>query len=125
MAKLKDLKEIQKSNKLKGTIGSGFKSGDTDNELMIAEPLQEHPEIKGLYRAFDPETGWRGWIDFTPPPQPAPQPEPKPEDEYIRKINEYRFKKGLVDLELFTEAELNLPTLKAEIKALYNPDWFD
>lgn len=118
-------KHINKKMEGEGTIPSGVQSGDTDNELLVMTPLKEHPEIKGLYRAIDPVTKWRGWVEYEPP-KPEPKPEPKIDPKEAKKhefnllTTEYRQKKGLVDLGLFTDEELGLGAMKVQIKSLYD-----
>jgi len=123
MAKLKELKDITKTAKLKGTIPSGFKSDDSSGnvELIIAEPLIKHPEINGLYRAFDPETGWKTWVEYIPPViVPEPTPEPTPEQikrtAYEVKYSELQKKKEFVELGLLVDSDIN--SLRNEVKLL-------
>jgi len=121
MAKKYD-KHTKKSNKLKGKIKSGVQSGDSKAELIIAEPLQEHPEISGLYRAFDPDTGWKGWVEYSLPPTSPKAKTPKElkREKYTELLGEYAEKKHLVDQGIFAESELEMATIKAQIKVLYN-----
>ena len=57
-------KKIDKENKTVGTIPSGFKSPDSDSEMMIVEPIKRHPEIRGMVRAIDKKTKWLGWVPY-------------------------------------------------------------
>jgi hypothetical protein len=57
----------EQSNLSQASIPSGVESGDSKNELLIVEPFVRHPQIPGLYRAVDPETGWRGWVEYQEP----------------------------------------------------------
>ena len=121
---LKQLKDIKLDSKLKGTIPSGFKSDDSkvSTELIIAEPLIKHPEINGLYRAFDPKTGWKTWVEYVEPAvEPEPVPEPTPlgdDDKYQIKLELLRRKIELIEKGVVTEQEANIGTLKSEIKTL-------
>lgn len=99
-----------KGMKLIGTIKSGVKSGDSNAEMMIVEPLIQHPEIKGLYRAVDPDTGWKGWVEYTPPaPTPTPTAPPTPADQaredYESKLRNLMTMKEELDLGVITQAE--------------------
>lgn len=121
---LKELSEITSTGKLKGAIPSGFKSGDSLNELMVVEPLMKHPEIAGLYRAIDPETGWKGWVEYTPPsppvvtpPDPAPPtPEQVKREELGDKMRELKKRKSYVDLGLIDAKDI--APLQAEVKQI-------
>ena len=109
-----------KTGNLTGTIKSGVKSGNSDVEMMIVEPLIKHPEIEGIYRAVDPDTGWKGWVEYKPPVEEV---EVAPKEEKINQLNdlrrEFRQKKELVDEGNFSATELGLPALRNEIKTLY------
>lgn len=125
-----ELKEYEshtdKSVKGGGTISSGVKSGDSENELKVIEPLIQHSEIEGLYRAIDPITGWKGWVEYTPPaPEPDPEPEPIESAKTIwrRKVKEYENKQYYVNLGLFTEQEMDLANLKADIISTYDKSY--
>lgn len=103
-------KHTTKTTKLKGSIPSGVTSGDSDAEMIIAEPLQEHPEIQGLYRAFDPDTNWVGWIEYSPvviPPTPDPVPTPQEikEQDYAEALENLRRMKQELDLGVTTQEE--------------------
>ena len=120
---LKLLKDIKLDGKLKGTIPSGFKSDNSKGnvELIIAEPLIKHPEIDGLYRAFDPETGWKTWVEYTPPVVvPEPIPEPTPEEVkmglFQDKLRELQNKKRFVDLGILKIEDIQI--LQNEVKQL-------
>lgn len=121
MAILKKYDSTEKKSKLEGTIPSGWESGDTKNEMMIVEPLIAHPEIAGLYRAIDPETGWRGWVEYTPPlPDPTQTPgEISKEREFEILENKIAKAKRLVDLGILTSEEADLATLQAQAKTLW------
>ena len=54
-------------------IPSGIQSPNTEAEMMIVLPLQEHPELKGLYKAIDPTDGWTGWVEYQRPVLEAPE----------------------------------------------------
>jgi len=110
-----------KTLKLKGTIPSGVKSGDTDKELMVVEPLIEHPEIKGLYRAVDPDTGWKGWVEYTPEEtSTTPTPLENKQRQLSDLMDQIKQKQELVDLGILTATEANLSSLKTQAKTLYN-----
>lgn len=119
--KLKEYTQTTKSNKLTGSVPSGFKSGDSSNELMIVEPLIKHPEISGLYRAVDPETGWKGWVEYSPPTATQPQI-PQPTEQEIKrnvfqdKLEELQKKKRYVDLGILKSEDIL--TLQQEVKQL-------
>jgi len=120
---LKLLKDITKTSRLQGTIPSGFKSDDSKGnvELIIAEPLIKHPEIDGLYRAFDPETGWKTWVEYTPPvvAPPAPDPDLVKKRDFEVLTNKIAEAKRLIDLGVLTEVEANLSNLQAQAKVLW------
>lgn len=121
MVKLKDYDKQTAKKTLKGTIPSGIKSGDSEAEMMVVEPLIKHPEIAGLYRAVDPDTGWKGWVEYAPPTPPSSiPPELTPEQikrgEYQDKLSELRKKKQLVDLGVIQDSSID--TLRAEVLAL-------
>ena len=113
------------SNKsVTGTIPSGVQSGDTTAELLIKDPLEQHPQIKGMYRAYDPNTKWLGWAKYTPPtPASTPPVTPTPEEIYHTELAELVDKQKLVDLGVFTELELDLATLRASIKSKYDESY--
>lgn len=120
MPKLKELNEIKETTKLKGTIKSGFQSGDSEAELVIAEPLIKHPELN-LYRAVDPDTGWKGWVEYTPPVVPVKPPKELTEQElkqqmYGDKRSELRQAKIDLDLGIITQTEYDV--LLDEVKSL-------
>lgn len=118
--KLKELSEIASTGKLKGSIPSGFKSGDSANELMVVEPLIKHPEVDGLYRAVDPQTGWKGWVEYTPPAPvvmpPVITPEQEKHNQYSEKLEQLKMKSGLVSLGVIQDSDLML--LRQEVKNL-------
>ena len=114
---LKKYTTTDKTAKLVGTIPSGFKSGDSDAEMLIVEPLVEHPEIKGLYRAVDSETNWMGWVEYTlPPKEPAPAAIVTDRDTYEEKLGELSNKKILVDLGVIPDSDLEI--LRQEVRVL-------
>lgn len=109
--------------KVQGTINSGVKSGDSENELMILEPLQKHPEIEGLYRAMDNETGWMGWTKYSPPVvpvEPAPEPVPTDQEKFNNALGKFRTLKEMVDAGVLTATEAKLDEKRTALKTLYN-----
>ncbi len=118
-----------KSLNLSGTIKSGVKSGDSENELMMIEPLIKHPEIEGLYRAIDLKTKWKGWVEYEPEQKPPiSKVEPSvikddPVDTYHQMLDEYKRKKQLVDLGIFEESKLGLSALRDKIKANFKEEY--
>lgn len=123
MAILKKYNSTQKKKTLEGTIPSGWESGDSKAEMLIIEPLIQHPEIPGLYRAVDPTTGWKGWVEYTPPvvqpPIEIPNPIVQKIADYRKKLSLLKEKKQLVDLGVLTKEEAGIDILVGEIKVLY------
>lgn len=121
MPVLKDYsKHTTKSFVFSGSIPSGVKSGDSSNELMIVEPLKQHPEIHGLYRAIDPITGWMGWVEYEPekvvkPPIARTQEEIK-KQEYVEMFRELQKKKEQLEFELITKTQYD--SFKEQVKTL-------
>lgn len=128
--KLKDYQQ-QDSHKpvVQNTVKSGVKSPNSDREMLVILPLERHPQISTLYKAIDPgtkdEKPWFGWVEYTPPtPEKEPDPQPESEkDKFRRLCTQYRERKYLLDLGLFTEEELGMPELAAEIKQLYKLEY--
>jgi len=120
MAILKKYNTTTKNKKLEGKLASGWESGDSKAEMMVVEPLMEHPEIPGLYRAVDPITGWKGWVEYTPPVIVPPVIEPTPEEikekNYETKLHELRKKVDFVKLGILQDSEL--VDLRDEVKLL-------
>lgn len=85
-------------------------------ELMITVPYERNE--RGEYRCVG--TDYRGWVKYTPPPKPITPPLPEADDEKLaRLVNEYQKSKDMVDLGLFSEAELDIPAKRAEIRKLH------
>jgi len=133
MAILKKYDSTQKKSKLEGKIASGWESGDSKAEMLVVEPLIQHPEIAGLYRAVDPTTGWKGWVEYTPPvvvppTPPAPTP-PTPEElaraEYGQKYAKLvQFQKG-INLGIVEVTNPEYVALKDELKTKFKPEYLD
>lgn len=121
MAILKKYDSTQKKKTLEGKIPSGWESGDSKAEMLVVEPLIQHPEIPGLYRAVDPTTGWKGWVEYTPPAVQPPAPDPLLETKRNFEIltNKISEAKRLVDLGVLTETEAGLANLQAQAKLLW------
>lgn len=115
MPKLKDYSETTGVNKK--YIKSGFKSGDTDAELSIIEPLVEHPEIPGMYRAIDTTSGWKGWVEYSPVIEPVnPGSEETKRKEFAQKFRNLKKTKEYLEMDLISQEDYD--AAKAGVVAL-------
>lgn len=103
-------------------IASGVKSGDSEAELQIIQPIQKHPEISGLVRAVDPNTGWMGWVPYeeqkeTPVETQSDTEEKVYRDAYAVLVAKLRLVKDGV----FTDEEVNLEAARQAVRDSFKP----
>ena len=109
-------------------IPSGIQSGDSDAEMMILVPIKSHPELVDVVRAIDPDTGWKGWVEYKKPVEPTPEPTPKPEPtqgdrdskELGKLTREIEEANELVSLGILDENDPSITTKKARARTLYD-----
>jgi hypothetical protein len=114
-------------------LPSGVRSPDSDSEMMVIKPFRRNEN--GKYRAVDLETGWRGWVEFTPPAPPVKPPvvKPPPTQEELDKRD---FMEGYVILSKMKIAvdqglmsqedyDIELAKLKAKFKTDYLSDLYN
>lgn len=131
---MKDFNEYKNKEKFAGTVKSGVKSGDGNRELLIAEPLKRHPQLKDTYLAYDPMTNWKGWVEYVPPvpevaPGPKPKPKPTPEEEafneYMQKLHDYRAINKFVQDGIIEDTDTEYVALRQYLKDNYKPEYLE
>lgn len=104
-----------------GYIQTDVQSGDSEANLQIIFPLERHPEKPILKRAVDPNTGWKGWVEYEEPVIEKPVDLPK--QDFKTTLSLYAKKVELVNLKLFTEEELGIPALRDDLRSSFNEEW--
>ena len=116
---LKKYKESQVVNSTTKYEKSGVESPKTKGEeLLILVPYRTNE--RGEYRCIDKTANWKGWVIYNPDPVEVPaQPANTPRKNYVDAVQEFKNKKQLVDLGVFTAEELDLEALKQSIRSKY------
>lgn len=128
--------KTQETEEMSKYLPSGVESPDSkvSTEMLVVVPFVRNE--RGEYRAIDPKTKWRGWVDFTPPtPQPEPTPEPEPAPEPTpEEAAKAEFKKGFTELrryEVGIDKGIIEPdnaeylALKAKLKTDFKAEYLD